>query len=125
MKHEYEYGIWIWVEQLYGFQKCQTISYFGDSILSGKITKNEADEKQRNILNNTLEFNDKARRKSKADKKWKRDTYESVNALHEGRELTLNAFRSRIFPIKPTQGKKLKLLSSKQMLQRLPIALHK
>ena len=35
----------------------------------------------------------------------KRDTYESANTLYEGRELTLNAFRSGIFPIKLTQGK--------------------
>ena len=39
----------------------------------------------------------------------KRNTFESVNALYEGQELTLNAFRSGIFPIKATQGKGLKI----------------
>ena len=53
----------------------------------------------------------------------KRDTYESAYALYEGRKLTLNAFKSRIFPIKSTQGEGLKILTPKQMLQRLPIAL--
>ena len=43
--------------------------------------------------------------------------------LVKARELTLDAFISRIFPIKATQGEGLKILTSKQMLQRLPIAL--
>ena len=53
----------------------------------------------------------------------KGDTYESVYNLYEGRESTLNAFRSGIFPIKSTQGKGFKILTPKQMFQRLPIAL--
>ena len=79
------------------------------------------------------------------------NTFEIVNALYEGLELT-NAFKSRIFPLYSTQGKgrprmlasrssdlapithvakfsdhrvsdhtRLKVLTSKQMLQRLPI----
>ena len=32
----------------------------------------------------------------------KRNTFESVNASYESRELTLNAFKSRILPIKST-----------------------
>ena len=51
--------------QLYNFQKFQVIRSFGDSIFSGKITTNEADEKQRNLLNKFLDFNSKARPKSK------------------------------------------------------------
>ena len=62
---------------------------------------------------------------------WERDIFDSVNALYEGRELTPNAFRNGIFPIKSTQSKgrpsdlatRLKILTPKQMLQRLPIAL--
>ena len=61
----------------------------------------------------------------------KGNTYDNVNALFEGRELTLDVFRSRIFPIKPTQGKgrlsdlasRLKVLTPKLMPQRLPTAL--
>ena len=37
--------------------------------------------------------------------------------------LILNAFRSGIFPIKEAKGKGLKVLTPKQILQRLPIAL--
>ena len=59
----------------------------------------------------------------------KGNTYESAYALYEGPELTLNAFKSGIFPIKETQGNgcpsnldtRLKILTPKQMLQRLPI----
>ena len=43
--------------------------------------------------------------KIKRRKEEKNDAYESVNALYQGREVTLNAFKSRIFPIKSTQGK--------------------
>ena len=57
---------------------------------------------------------------------------EILNAFYEGRELILNVFKSRIFPIKSTQGKghpssfdlpRLKLLTPKQKLQRITIAL--
>ena len=43
--------------------------------------------------------------------------------LSEVEYLILNAFRSRIFPIRETQGKGSKILTPKQMLHRLPIAL--
>ena len=44
-------------------------------------------------------------------------------ALHEGRVLILKAFKSGIFPAKTTRGKELKILTPKQMIQRLPIVL--
>ena len=43
--------------------------------------------------------------------------------LYEGSELVINAFKSRLFPLKWTTGTGLKILTPKQMLQRLPIAL--
>ena len=63
------------------------------------------------------DFNDRYRPKTAEGK-----NMQSANALYEGRELTLNAFRSGIFLLK-TKGKGLRILNSKQMLQRLPIAL--
>ena len=63
-----------------------------------------------------VEFNNKSRPKNKEDKTKNRD------ALYEGRELTLNAFESGIFPIKVTQDDGL-TTTPKQVLQRLPIAL--
>ena len=52
-----------------------------------------------------------------------RNTFESATALNWGTELVLNAFKRGIFLLKPSQGKGLKIVSLKQMLQRLPIAL--
>ena len=43
--------------------------------------------------------------------------------LYEGRELVINAFKSRSFPLKSIAGTELKILTPKQMLQRLPIVL--
>ena len=40
-----------------------------------------------------------------------------------GRELVINAFRSRLFPLESTTRTGLKILSPKQVLERLPIAL--
>ena len=45
----------------------------------------------------------KRKNEKKKIKKWK--TFDSVSANYENWELTLNAFRSAIFPIKVTQGK--------------------
>ena len=89
-------------------------------ILVKKINKSEMD--QTNLLENIVKFNNKCRPKTKG-KDEKRNTFDSLNALYEGRELTLNAFKSGIFPIKEKQGKGLKILTPKQILQRLPIAL--
>ena len=75
---------------------------------------------QINLLENMKKLNDKSRPKKGKDKK--QNTFDSVSALYEGLELTLNAFRSGIFPIKEKQGKGSKLLTPKQMNQRLPIA---
>ena len=55
--------------------------------------------------------------------KKKSHTDESVNALFKVWELTLDAFKSEIFSLKPTHRKGLKILSPKQMLKRLPIGL--
>ena len=78
---------------------------------------------QTNLLENMVNFINKSRPISKEHKDKKRNTFDSVNALYEGRELTVNAFRSGMFPIKEKQGERLKILRPKQMFQRLPIAL--
>ena len=64
-------------------------------------------------------------------RKVKRDTIESLNALYEGTEMVLNAFKSGIFWLPNIEGTGhpwdlswcLKILTHKQMLQRMPIAL--
>ena len=56
---------------IFNFQKFKTIISFGDDIIGSKITISETDEKQNILLNNTLEFNDKAKPKSEPTKEKK------------------------------------------------------
>ena len=99
----------------YDFQQYDTIRSFGDNIYPDKINVDEAEMDQTNLLENILEFNE--------GKNKKVSTYESVYTLHEGWELILNAFRSGVFPMKEKQEKGLRVLTPKQILQRLPIEL--
>ena len=48
-----------------------------------------------------------------------RDVLESLNALYEGREVVFNAFKSAVFPLPPIEGTGFKILSPKQMFQKL------
>ena len=87
-----------------------TIISLGESIYSGKISILEVDMDQTNLLKNM-----------KKGKGKKRNTFNNVSALYEGPELTLNALGSGTFSIKEKQEKGLKILTPKQMLERLPI----
>ena len=78
---------------------------------------------QSNLLENMVQFNNKSIQKNKEGKDKKMNTFDSVNALYEGQELTLNAFKSGIFLLKAKKGEGFKMLTPKQMLQRLPIAI--
>ena len=78
---------------------------------------------QSNLLENMVQFNNKSIQKNKEGKDKKMNTFDSVNALYEGQELTLNAFKSGIFLLKAKNSEGLKMLTLKQMLQRLPIAI--
>ena len=71
---------------------------------------------QKNLLENIKRKKDNSRPKAKEGKDKIRNTFDIVSAPYEGRELTLNAFRSAIFPIKEKQGEGLKILTFKQML---------
>ena len=68
-----------------------------ESIYYGKNTLRNAEEDQSNLLNNKGQFNDKTRLKTKENKMKKKKTFDSMNAFHEGPELTLNHFKSKIF----------------------------
>ena len=73
-------------------------------------------------------FNDKTRPKALKNKEIKETTLNTLNNFYEAREMVLNGFKSRMFLIKSTGSgitdhSKLKVLTPKQMLQRLPIAL--
>ena len=92
---------------------------------------------QSNFLEHmNIEFNNKPRPKKK------RNTFDSISASYEVRELNLHVFKMKIFPINATKVKgrpsdlarlacvtkvfdrtQFKILTPKQMLQKLPIAL--
>ena len=90
---------------IFDFQQFETIRSFGDSIYNGKVNIKEAEIKQTNLLENIINFSNKSRSKTNKQKDKKQITFDSINALYEGRELVLNAFRSGIFPIKKHKEK--------------------
>ena len=72
-------------------------------------------------------FNDRTRPKALKNKEIKETTLNTLNNVY-AREMLLNGFKSGIFLIKSTGSSltdhsKLKVLTPKQMLQRLPIVL--
>ena len=104
------------------FQQYEIIRSFSESISTGTVNISEAEIDQSSLLKCLVEFSKRSRPKI-AEGKDKKNTSEKVNALFEGQELILNASKSGILSIKETQGKGLKILTPKQMLQRLLIAL--
>ena len=100
------------------FQQFETIRLFCNNICTGKVDIDKAEINHTNLLENMVKFNDKSKPKTKKGKNKKGDIYESVNALYERRELTLNDLKSEIFSIKIIQGIGLKILTLKQILQR-------
>ena len=93
---------------LYHFRQFETIKSFGDSIYAGKTNIDEADMDESNLLTYMVKFKNKSKPKTKDGKAKKQNTFDSVNALYEGGELTLNVSGSSVFPIKATRGKGLK-----------------
>ena len=84
------YNIYIYI---YRLQQFEAIKSFGDNIYTGKIIIDEAERDQSDLLENMVEFDEKRRTKAKEGKDNKRNTFDSVSALYEGRKLTLNAFK--------------------------------
>ena len=75
-------------------------------------------------------FNDKTRTKNDKKRQIKEITLDTLNNFYDAREKVLNAFKSKIFLTKSkesgllnTDHSKLKILTSKQMIQRLLIVL--
>ena len=116
----------------YDFRKVNTIRTFGKDIYNGKITLEEADESQSDLLSKIKTFNEKTRPKTFWQKEIKENALDNLNNFYEAREMVLNGFKSKIFLAKSTRtglfntdNSKLKILTPKQMFQRLPIALAK
>ena len=90
----------------------------------------EADKCQTDLLVEIMNFRKNTKPRSQEKKREKEIVLENLHRFFEGREKVLDAFESKIFSIKSkgsgisnSDHSKLKILSLKQMLQRLPIAL--
>ena len=114
----------------YDFRTFNTIRTFGEDIYEGKLTLQEADQDQSDLADQINNFIKETRPKNYDKKQDKKIVTKNLRNFLKAREMVLNGFRSKIFLTKSTgtglfntDNSKLKILTPKQMLQRLPIAL--
>ena len=115
----------------YDFRNFKTIRTFGNEIRNNVITLDTENIEQTNLLSYVYHFSKKTRPRNPAQKQLKADIVDSVTSLFQGREMVINAFKSRIFQVskesqedeESQEGKGLKILTPNQMLKRLPVAL--
>ena len=117
-------------EYIYSFQNFQTIKTFGPDIYEGKITIKKANEYQTDLLVEIMNFKKHTKPRNQEKKQAKEIVLKNLYNFFEGREKILDAFESKIFLTKSKgvgilnpDHSKLKVLTPKQMLQRLPITL--
>ena len=84
----------------YSFQNFQTTITFGRDIYKGKITLKEAAEDQANLLVEIMTFKKKTKPGDPEKKTGKKVVFKNLYGFFEGREKVLDAFDSKIFPIK-------------------------
>ena len=93
---------------------------------------NTANIEQTNLLSYIYDFTKKTKPRNPAQKKLRAEVLDSVTSLIEGREMVLTAVKSGIFQVfqEPQESQEgtganemLKILTTNQMLKRLPIAL--
>ena len=112
----------------YNFHNFRTKSTFGRDIYSGTVTTKDADDDHFDLLIEILNFRKQLEPKNPENKEQKEDVFKNLYNLFEGRKRVFNAFDSKIFPMKIegtgfSDHYNLKILTPKQMLQRLPIAI--
>ena len=117
-------------EYTYNFRNFWTVRTLGRDIYEGKITFEETNIDQDNLLRDIWNFINRTRPQNDSKIQEKKIVLENLYKLFEGREIVIDGFESKMFLIKSsgsgilnTNCSKLKILGSKQMLQRLPIAL--
>ena len=116
---------------IHDFRNFQTIRTFGEDIYEGEITFEEAADDQSDLLNSIRDFKNKKWPQNNTKNQEKEIILENLYNFFEGREKVLNGFKSKIFLTKSkgsgilnnNNRSKLKILTPKQMFQRLPIAL--
>ena len=109
----------------YDFRKFKTIRVFGNEIRNNIINMSMANDEQEQLSKHIREFKSKIRPQNSESKKVNEDVLNSAIELLKGREMVFRAFESEIFlnTEELKKGTGLKVLTPKQMLQRLPIAL--
>ena len=117
-------------EYTYCFKNFRTIKTFGTDIYEVKITIEKANEYQTDLLAEIMNFRKNTKPRSQEKKQEKEIVLKNLYNFFEGREKILDAFESKIFLTKSKGAgilnihhSKLNILTHKQMLQRLPIAL--
>ena len=106
------------------------INPFGRDINNCTITLKEADQDHSSLLVDIMNFRSKTKPQNPKEKQKNKDFLKNLCALFDFRERVLDAFESKIFPTKiedkgfsELDHSNLKILTPKQMLQRLLIAL--
>ena len=134
-------------EYTYSLTNFRTTNTFVRYIYNGTIILKEADEDQSSLLFEFTNLKKKIKRQNPEKKQKKKDILKNLYALFDSRERVLDAFESKIFPVKiegagfsnlasiakasdRTRDKvsshsNPEILTPIQMLQRLPIALAK
>ena len=114
----------------YDFRILNLIRTFGEDIYNGKITLEEADKDQSNLADEINDFIKTTKPRNNEKKQEKKIVTKNLRNFLNAREMVLNGFKSKIFLTKSigtgilnTDNSKLKILTPKQMFQRLPIAL--
>ena len=72
---------------VYKFLQFEKIGSFAKYILAGKITLDNTDKDQSDLLNDFIDFRKRTKPKDLEKKQLKRDTIENINALYEGRKI--------------------------------------
>ena len=94
-------------KQPFDFRIFKTKRFFGDDIYNKRVNIDETYQEQSDLFGYFFYFNSKTKPKSKKDKRRKNDVFDSVENIYNGRELVINAFKSELFPLKPTAGTRL------------------
>ena len=111
--------------ETYDFRKFKTIHVFGNEIRNNIINMSMANDEQDQSLRYLIHLKVRQNHIIQSQKKVKEDVVNSARALLKGREMVFKAFESGVF-LKPEElqkGTGLKILTPKQILQRLPIVL--
>ena len=87
-------------KQPFYFRTLKTIRSLGDDIYNKRVNIDGADQEQSNLVDYFFDYNSKTKPKPQKDKKRKKDVFDSVKYIYKGRELVINAFKSRFFSIK-------------------------